>query len=168
MRTFERRAFALAHAEAKITFISGLDSERDGYAPALIEYRTALLAGLERLFELRVGTDSGTMTHRVLSKVFQDTLATYLAIAGPLDGYLEAGLLFKTMAEAGVLDEVERGLTAIRESNARSREAHLDILTALLGAMLGDNADRVVHEDELRAVGVEPTPPNPDDYRFSF
>lgn len=166
MRTYDRRAFALAHAEAKITYVGGADGERVGYGPALTEYRTALLAGLERLFGLRVDIDSVPGLTKALVMLFNSTVHSYLAITSPGGGSLESGLLHTVMDRAGVSDQVSRDLAVIHESNTRSREAHLNILTTLLGAMLGDNADRVVHDDELRAIGVNTTAPDPHDYDF--
>jgi hypothetical protein len=163
---YDRRAFALAFAEAQRTRVGGVDAERAGYVSALLTYRAALLAGLERLFGLRLDFDAVPDGMKALLMLFRSTAKSYLAIASPGDGYLEAGLIHARLARAGVRDRVLRGLQRIDASNAESRAAHLDILEALLGVMLGANADRVVREEELRAIGVNPTPPDPGDYDF--
>jgi hypothetical protein len=39
-------------------------------------------------------------------------------------------------------------------------------MATLLGAILGKDADRIVTDDDLREIGVDPTPPDPNDYGF--
>ncbi|HET9143479.1 hypothetical protein, partial [Actinophytocola sp.] len=80
--------------------------------------------------------------------------------------YLEFGLIDIRLGQAGIREPVYSRLESIRASNAESRTAHLEILDRLLEAMLGESADRVIQEEELRAIGVEPTPPDPGDYDF--
>ena len=164
MNTYDRRAFARAYADAQRTRVDGIDGERVGYAGALKEHRAALLAGLERLFDLRLDMDSLPSGTKALFMLFRGTVRSYVDIKGPGDGFLEAGLLHKAMENAGIDEAVGRDLDSIRALNEQSRTTHLDILTTLLGAMLGDNADRVVSEADLRAIGVNPIPPNPNDY----
>lgn len=167
MITYDRRAFALAYVQAESTAdVSGFDAERVGYLDALKAHRVAFLTGLERLFGLRVDFESVPSAVKPLAMFLRSTLRSCVALRTPTDGYLEGGLIIRAMKHAGVEDQITSDLTVIRESNERSRAAHLDILTTLLAAMLGDAADRVVTEDEVRAIGVDPTPPDPNDYDF--
>lgn len=166
MSTYDRRGFAAAYADAQNTHVPGADGEREGYPEALHEYRIALLSGLERLFGLRLDYESVPEGMRPVLDVLDSTVRSYLAISGPMDNYLEAGLTFIRLQQAGVLEQFVAQLHRIDECNTESRTAHLDSLETLIGVLLGDNANRVVSEDELRAIGVETVPPNPDDYEW--
>lgn len=45
-----------------------------------------------------------------------------------------------------------------------ARAAHLDKLDALVTIMLGDRASLTFDAVDLRAIGIDDTPPNPTDY----
>ncbi|MFI6867617.1 hypothetical protein [Nocardia sp. NPDC050406] len=166
MTTYDRRAFALAYIEASSIADIGIDGERTGYPEALREHRTAVLTGLERLFGLTLRQEAMPTNLSPVFMVFRSVARSYLSITGPMDGYLEAGLIHKRLEEAGVHDDFLRGIGRIADLNAESRAAHLHLLTTLLGVLLGDHADRVVEAEELRAIGVNTVPPNPSDYEF--
>lgn len=165
MRTYDREAFALAYVDALSRAVPGMDAEREGYAPVLFAYREALLDGLQRLFDLDLGGELSGPAGPLLM-LFRRTAQSYASITGPGDGYLEAGLLINTLAEFGIAGEVLGDLERIQATNADSRTVHMSVLTTLLGALLGERADRVVTEAELRAIGVDPIPPDPNDYGF--
>lgn len=166
-QAFGRRELALAYANAQNTRVSGVDAERAGYDSALREYRNSLLAGLERLFGLRLdfAAMSGGMSPVFMA--FRSTVHSYLAITGPMDGHLEAGLLHNRLEEAGVHESFLSGIGRIAEINAESRAAHLDLLDVMLGVLLGAGAERVVSVEELHAIGVGTTPPDPSDYDWA-
>lgn len=166
MTTYDRRGFALAYAEAQATRITGTDAERVGYAAALHDYRTGLLAGLEQLFGLRLTFESVPDGMSPVFMAFQSTVRSYLAITGPMDGYLEAGLIHGRLEQAGVHERFLSDLRRIGKSNIESRTAHLDILDTLLNVLLGAKGERVVFDEELHAIGVGTIPPNPDDYEW--
>ena len=166
MSTYDRRGFASAYADVQNDRIPGVDGERVGYAPALGEYRTALLKGLERLFGLRLESETVPRAMLPVFTAFRSTVRSYGAITGPMDGYLEAGLIHIRLREAGVHESFLAGVRRIDECNTASADAHLDILEALLGVLLGDSADRVVSAEELHAIGVGTTPPSPYDYEW--
>jgi hypothetical protein len=159
--SFDRYRFALAYAD---TLDTTAGHESSAYAAALREHRAALLAGLERLFGLRLAFDTVPDRLKPILMVLRSTARSYLAIQGPLSSYLEAGLIFTRLREVGAQDSVERDLDRIEECNTDSRAAHTELMATLLGVLLGDNADRVVSEDELHAIGVHTDQPDPNDY----
>jgi hypothetical protein len=101
-----------------------------------------------------------------LSMVFASTMRSYAAITGPMAGSLEAVLVHVRMEQAGIHESFLTDMGRIDRCNNESLTAHLDILNTLIGVLLGDNADRVVPEEELRAIGVQTTPPSPYDYEW--
>ncbi len=165
MKTYDRREFALAYLRAN-TQLRGFDIELVGYPEALHEYSTALLDGLERLFGITLRQDAMPAGMGPVFMIFESVARSYLAITGPMDDYLEASLIHTRLQQAGIHDAFVAGIGRITELNRKSRAVHLDTLTTLLGALLGDNADRVVGEDELHALGVSTVPPNRSDYDY--
>lgn len=166
MTTYDRRGFALAYAGAQHIENLGTDGERMGYIDALQVYRTALLKGLEQLFGLTLGLNSVPDGMSALFMVFSSTVRSYAAITRPLAGLMEGGLIHVQLEKAGIDESIAADMDRIARCNDESRAAHLDLLDTLMGAFLGDNADRVVTEEELRAIGVETTPPNPNNYEW--
>ncbi|HEX4222659.1 MAG TPA: hypothetical protein VHZ97_09880 [Pseudonocardiaceae bacterium] len=164
MRHYDREAFALAYVDALSSEVPGMDGERAGYAPALFAYREALLGGLQRLFGIDFDDISGPTGPLLM--LFRATARSYLAITTPGDDFLEGGLLVDRLAEFGIAGDVLGDLESLQAGNAESRAIHLRVLTTLLGAVLGADADRVVTEKQLRDIDVDPTPPDPNDYGF--
>ena len=162
---YDRRAFALAYVEAQADYRRGYYSENSGYNAALRTHRRQILTGLQELFGLTLARSAIPDDHQALFMLFDSTVTSYLTLATPWSRYLEAGLVVRRLDEAG------RPGLAIREASdrvgnltERSREAHLDILEALLEVFLGERAPRVFSSADLRSIGVDDTPPNSDDY----
>ncbi|WP_067685941.1 hypothetical protein [Nocardia jejuensis] len=166
MKTYDRRGFALAYIDANNPSDIGFDAERVGYPEALHGHRTALLAGIERLFGITLEMAAVPAGMRPVLLVFRSVARSYASIAGPMDGYLEAGLIHDRLEQVGIHDAFLSGIGWIAELNEESRVTHLDILTTLLGVLLGDNADKVISAEELQALGVNTVPPNPTDFGF--
>lgn len=164
MRTYDREAFALAYVSSLSKVVPGMDGEREGYAPALLAHREALAGGLQRLFGVDLNEVSGPAAPLLV--LFRRTALSYLTITSPGDGFLEASLLLDQLAEFGIAGEVVGDLERIQSINGDSRALHLGVMATLLGAILGKDADRVVTDDDLREIGVDPTPPDPNDYGF--
>jgi hypothetical protein len=162
MRSYDREAFALAYVEALSRAVAGMDGERDGYAPALFAYREALVVGLQRLFGLDLEDLTGPLGPLLL--LLRGVARSCAAIASPDGDLLEGSLLVDQLAEFGIAGDVIGDLESIGAGNDESRAIHLHVLTTLLAAALGEDADRVITEKDLRAIGVDPTPPDPADY----
>ncbi|MEV8438475.1 hypothetical protein AB0425_13945 [Actinosynnema sp. NPDC051121] len=163
MTTYDRRAFAQAFLDAHPDARHGLYYSQ-AYDTALREHRQRVLDGLQRLFGLSLSFD-GVTRYRGLLVLFRSTARSYLAITGPGDGFLEAGLIFWQLAEAGVEEPVHEGLARITALNDQSREAHLAVLETLLAVLLGDRADATFTSADLAAVGVDDTAgPDTADY----
>ncbi|GAA2968869.1 hypothetical protein [Actinokineospora diospyrosa] len=160
MDTYDRKAFVLAYANANDPDIT--DPKPGGYFDAVRTHRAELLAGLERLFELELTAEAAPDPPLFL--LFRATARSYLAITGPMSGFLEAGLIHKRLEQVGAHEVVLRDMGRITEINAESKAAHLDILDTLVAHLLGDRADRVFTVDDLAAIGVSTTPPSHDDY----
>ncbi|GAA4009498.1 hypothetical protein GCM10022247_34550 [Allokutzneria multivorans] len=166
MTSYDRRAFALAYVEVLRPPLGALDSELDGYVPALSKYLKQLLDGLERLFELRLDRDGMPQRMGALFMLFHSTAVNHTEVPGW--GFLEAGLLHTQLEEAGVHERVMADLERVSACNAQLRAAYLDVLESLLVAMLGERADRVVSEAELDAIGVSTIRPDPCDYDWDL
>jgi hypothetical protein len=99
-----------------------------------------VLNGLEQLFGLRLHPDGiSTFNNRVLFMLFAATVDSFLALRTPWSRFMEAGLLLRKIEEAG--SDGERVMAAgewIDALTAESRETHLEMLDALISAMLGD------------------------------
>jgi hypothetical protein len=134
--TYDRRAFAVAYVEARMPAIGGVDAERDGYGPALLEHRAVLLAGLERLLGLRLEFGSVPDGMGALLMLLRSTARSCSAITAPGAGFLEASLLHQRLEQVGVHDVVLRDLDRITALNAESRAVHLDLLDTLFAVLL--------------------------------
>ncbi|CAL9675613.1 hypothetical protein SUDANB95_07818 [Actinosynnema sp. ALI-1.44] len=151
---YDRRAFARLHLDAHDACEHG-SSGMSGYDAALRAHRKAVLEGLRRLFDLDLRADP---LHRM---VFESTARSYGAIRSPFSGYGEIGLLERVLGAEG-LAPVER----IVELNAASKEAHVDFVVNLL-ASVRPGAE-VFTSDDLRAIGVDDTPPGREGHEYDW
>jgi hypothetical protein len=97
--------------------------------------------------------------------LFASTADSLLALRTPWSGFLEAGLLVRKVEEAGqhgvnIMTASERIDTLVAES----RLHHLEMLDALVAAMLGDRADLAFSQADLHAIGIDDVEPGPADY----
>ncbi|HEY4460494.1 MAG TPA: hypothetical protein VGN81_39715 [Pseudonocardiaceae bacterium] len=158
MGTYDREALALAYVESLSEAVVGMHSDREGYPDAVLAHRKTLINGLQRLFDIDFDATGPLLA------LLRDTARSYLAITSPGGGLTEQ--LIIRLTEFGIAGDVLGDLEQIQATNADSRAIHLRVLTTLITALLGDKADRIVTDDDLRAIGVDPTPPNPNDYEF--
>jgi hypothetical protein len=56
----------------------------------------------------------------------------------------------------------------IRALSEESRRVHLEMLDVILQIALRRQANRAFSADDLRQIGVDPTPPDPKDYPNPF
>ena len=138
MRTYDREALALAYVESLDKTVAG----------------NSLISGLQRLFDIDLDATSGP--NAPLLALLRATAHSYLAITGPGDiSRLDTEALITRLTEVGIAGDVLGDLDRIQETNEDSRAIHLHVLTTLITVLLGDKADLVVTDDDLRAVGVE-------------
>jgi hypothetical protein len=80
--------------------------------------------------------------------------------------YLEAGLIHRNLEEAGEQGaRVNRASERINAAVDDAREGHLEMLDAVVAAMLGDRADLTFAESDVRSAGIDVVAePNPTDY----
>jgi hypothetical protein len=163
---YDRSDLVRAYLGAQGGRFGGYYPESSAFNAALKAHYQAILGGLERLFDLRLHPDGcGSFTNRVLFMLLAATARSFLAIQTPWSNFLEAGLLIKKLEEAGA--EGQRVMAAGDRINAladESHDAHLDKLDALVTIMLGDRAGLTFDAADLRAIGIDDTPPNPADY----
>ena len=158
---YDRRALVIAyvHAEAReYDGVGGYLPEEDQYNEALRTYHRQVLEGLERLFGIRLGERApfGVQQASFMS-LFWSTVRSYLAVQTPWSGYLEEGLLVLHLRAAGGdlfarVDQQSRRIEGLRKE---MREAHLDLLDALVRHLLGERADLTFTSEDLRNVGVD-------------
>ena len=118
-------------------------------------YYAGLLANLERLFDVRFARDELSHRQRVLWSLFGSTVRSLLQVSTPWDGYLETGLLDRTLEESGETGVlVERASTAIAEAAKASRTAHREMLQARFVGIFGE-CRHVVTSDELQQAGFD-------------
>jgi hypothetical protein len=162
---YDRRALGLAFIEARDDYTEGRSELSTEYNDALRDHRRLLFEGLQQLFGIALGPESLTGTDRAMFMLFNKTARCYAGISTPSSGWLEAGLLVRKLEETGRQEEIYDHMGRIDDLADRSRQLHLDLLDSLLGIMLDERRDDVFTADDLRAVGVNPTPPHESDYR---
>jgi hypothetical protein len=160
---YTKRDLVLVYLGSKDRGFGGYYPESSTFNAALKAYYVALLDGLEQLFGLGLQMDRvGTFDNRVLFMAFAATADSFLALRTPWSGFLEAGRLLKKVEEAGRNGQrVMAASQRIDTLTAESRETHLEMLDALVAAMLGDRAELTFHEADLRAIGVDVAKPAP-------
>jgi hypothetical protein len=121
---YDRRAFALAY----------LNAQHDWEARVAHQQ---VLMGLQELFDL---TLDDTQLPAVHWGLFTSTVRSYFAITHP--------------GEAGPDEATRSALAQIADLNNQSREAHLDVLEAVLAGFVGD---KVFTSADLRAIGIDDT-----------
>lgn len=172
--TYGRRAFAEAYLLARASDddpVGEYQQERSAYNNALREHRLRMLAGLETLFGLRLdmAAVASAPGGPALFMLFNSTVRACLASRTPGGSFLEAGLLYRTLAEAGEAGtRVLATLDRITQLSDAWREAHLDVLDELLGILLGEWGGLVFTSADLLAAGVEDTPPVSTDYPWDM
>lgn len=163
---YDRRDLVRIYLGAQHQGFGGYYPESSTFNAALKAYYTAMLDGLQELFDLRLRAPStGGFNERVLLMLFFATARSFLAVTTPWAGFLEAGLLIRTIDEAGANGQrVMAASSRIDELAAESRQTHLEMLDAIITVMLGDRAELTFSSGDLRAIGVDDSEPNPTDY----
>ena len=141
-----------AHPKSK----RGLDMFRGGFSDDMKKHQVRVRDGLLKAFGVDLKSDMA------LQMMLNATLESNAAIRGPMSTFGEAGLLVRKLEGSGVLDRVNR----IGELNEQSRQTHLEIVEELLGLM--NPAVAVVTLEDLKALGVDDTPPNNLDYEIDY
>ncbi|MEU4446300.1 hypothetical protein AB0K14_04135 [Actinosynnema sp. NPDC050801] len=124
-----------------------------------------MLDGLQELFGFRLEPDGMSQGRGALFMLFRATASSYVKITGPGEGFGEAGLIYRQLAETDAQQHVLGGLERITACNDRSRHAHLDVMESLIGVFLGERAGATFTSADLAAIGVDDTAgPNSADY----
>ncbi len=125
--------------------------------PEMRDYNMRFYIALSSVLKVKIDlSNSEPSQSRILLNHFQTTINSYNNQINPYSGYLEAGLLHRSIERLG-----ERG-TRIQEAEsilmdcAKSiLELHLDYLEAMFVGLWGEITVRANH-DELTAQGFDP------------
>lgn len=168
MTDYDVRAFAQAHIDADKGSKSGYHMGYESYTRAWEAHYRQLLTGLQQLYEFTWGavatSDPRSLSIRSFRHLFRDMISSYHRTVEPVARYAEAGLLINQLREAGQWDMFEAGMARIEQNRKQSADAHLDIMTNLLAAALGDRSTKVFTSADLRAIGIDDIPPDLADH----
>ncbi|GIM96682.1 hypothetical protein Ato02nite_084750 [Paractinoplanes toevensis] len=163
---YQRRDLVHAYLGAQQRSFGGYYAESPTFNGALKAHYLSLLDGLQRLFGVILDGDLGANPKPALLMLFRSTADSLLTLRTPWSGFLEAGLIHRNLEEAGEWGvRVTRAGERINAALTDAREGHLDMLDALVAAMLGDRADLTITEADVRAAGIDIlAEPNPTEY----
>jgi hypothetical protein len=163
---YGRRDLVHAYLGAQRRGFGGYYAESSTFNDALEAYYVSLLDGLQQLFDLRLDQSGGAPVQNLaLLMLLRSAADSLLTLRTPWSGFLEAGLIYRKLDAAGEHGErVTRASARIDALVVETRDTHLEMLDALLAAMLGDRAGLTFTEADVRAAGVDTTKPSPADY----
>lgn len=153
---YTRRDLAQAVLDAHPDSKRGLNMFYGRFSKDMKAFQVRLSDGLQKAFGLN------PKARTPLYFMLKSTVDSNAAITSPGSGFGEFSLLTRKLEGSRVLDRMRE----IDELNGRSREIHLDMVEELLGLM-GATGEVVTSED-LRAIGVDDTPPNENDYEMDY
>jgi hypothetical protein len=117
------------------------------------EYYSKLLEKLEGLFGIQISEDPPTFDGQLFRVLFNSTVESVLTIKTPVDGYLEAGLLWRKLEQKSELNKIiHDSMRTISQATERSQLAYREILYALFRCIYGD-VDTIITSSQLEAVG---------------
>jgi hypothetical protein len=165
---YDVRAFAQAHIDADEDSQSAYHMGYESYTRAWEAHYRQVLTGLQQLYAFTWGTaattDPQSFPTRSFGHLFRTLMSSYHRTVEPVARYAEAGLLIGHLREAGLWESFEAGMARIEQNRDQSAEAHLDIMTGLLTAALGDRSTKVFSSADLRAIGIDDTQPELTDH----
>ena len=162
---YNRRDLVRVYLGAQDRGFGGYYPESSTFNAALKAYYAMMLDGLQQLFGLHLHPRGSGLNSRALLMLFSATANSFLAQRTPWSDFLEAGLLIRKIEEAGPHGQrVMAASDRIDALTAESSETHLEMLDALVTAMLGDRAELTFSPADLRAIGVDDAKPSPADY----
>lgn len=125
----------------------------------LATWNARRLAALEQAFGLRLDDPDGAR-ERSLWLLFDAAADSAAAITSPWAGFLEASLVTRRLAEAGVAGRRVEALAGDLDQLARrSREGHRRMLSELFGLLW--DVGGTVTSDDLRGHGFDDVAPRP-------
>ena len=153
---YTRRDLAQAVLDAHPASKRGLDMFYGGFSKDKKEHQVRVRDGLLKAFGVDLKADMAFWM------LLRSTVESNATITAPLEDFGEAGLIIRKIEGTGILGQ----LNDIVALNARSKQAHLDIVDELIG-LLGPSVETVT-SDDLEAIGVDDTPPNRNDYEMDY
>ncbi|MFD4674152.1 hypothetical protein ACFWNN_30845 [Lentzea sp. NPDC058450] len=153
---YTRRDLAQAVLDAHPDSKRGLNMFYGAFSDDMKAFQVRLAEGLQKAFGVNL-TKLDAFTVMIRS-----TVDSNAAITGPGSGFGEFSLIAKKVEGSRVIERMQK----IGELNTRSREIHLDMVDELLGLM--EPPVEVVTSEDLRAIGVDDTPPDTNDYEMDY
>lgn len=147
--------------------LAWVDAERPPYPHEDFRtFRRARLAALESAYRIRFSHEAlASMEQKALWMLFESTRASYLALRGPREGFLDDSLLNV------VLERVDTPELKVRETEEKlyvhleeCREAHLQMLMSLYRFLFGPIETPLTSADLARLGFDDETEPKIWDY----
>ncbi|MET0235622.1 MAG: hypothetical protein ABW224_13335 [Kibdelosporangium sp.] len=160
---YDVRAFAKAYVDAQPDGESGFMPGHASYSAAMKVHHQQILAGLQDLFEFAPDSPERSTGQLAFLGLFRDLVASYHRIMQPVTRHAETGPLTRQLEDAGQREMYSAGMARIDQARQLSAEAHLDVMAGLLANLLDGQAAKVFTSADLRAIGIDDTPPDPDD-----
>jgi hypothetical protein len=161
---YDIRAFAQAQVDADPDSESGLHLGHESYTAACAVHYQQVLSGLQDLFGFTWDSPDLPVAHRSLHMLFKSFMRSYHRTVQPVARYAEGGLLINQLQEAGLWESFTEAADRIEQNRKQSAEAHLDIMTGLLTVVVGERSAKVFTSADLRAIGIDDTPPKLADH----
>ena len=153
---YTRRDLAQAVLDAHPDSKRGLDMFYGAFSNDMKAHQVRMRDGLAKAFGVDLKADMA------LWMLLRSTVDSNAAITVPLADFGEAGLIIRKVEGTGILDHIND----IAALSTMSKRAHLDVVDELIGLM-GPDADTVT-SDDLKAIGVDDTRPNRNDYEMDY
>lgn len=163
MADYDRRALARAYLDVRQD-----GGHASGHRAAMRVYHQQILSGLQDLFGVTLEVSGNSPEDRPLLMLFESTADSAAAARTPWDDHPQAAPITERLGETGQWQAVSAASDRIRDLVAQSREAHLDILAALLEPVLGDRSAKVFTSADLWDIGIDDTPPTGADHEIDW
>ena len=153
---YTRRDLAQAVLDAHPDSHRGLNMFYGRFSDDMKAFQICLRDGLLKAF----GVDLDA--HMPLKMMLKSTVESNAAITSPGSGFGEFSAIARKLEGSGVIDR----MMEIVRLNDESHRIHLDIVEELMTLM--QPTTQVVTSEDLKALGVDDSPPNVDNYEMDY
>jgi len=118
-------------------------------------YYRGLVGALEPMMDVSLRREAVPHKQLALWMLFEATMRSMLALTNPWDGFLESSLIHVRLQESGEHGRrIHEASDRIIAATEQSRADHLEMLVALVEAMLGPRP-QVITSEQLLAAGFD-------------
>ncbi|MEV6243537.1 hypothetical protein [Lentzea sp. NPDC051838] len=153
---YTRRDLAQSVLDAHQDSRNGLNMFYGAFSDDMKAFQVRLRDGLLKAFGIDLGA------HIALNMLLRSTVGSNAAIIAPASNFGEFSAIATKLEGSGVIDR----MIEIGRLNDESHKIHLDIVDELM-ELMGPTVDKVT-SDDLKALGVDDTPPNMNDYEMDY